>query len=140
MFHLHNTTILTNNWYNCKKNFQFCMGVKKMGWQFQSVPCMARFRLDVPRNGCIKPHSTGLKHRRLRTAIHWKHIWNLPANLHFEMGSNTIKLIFYYCRLPVSSKLQCPRWKALFHGRGNTAPPVLESGFCRFYVPLRGLF
>ena len=60
------------------------------------VPSMnkARFRLDVTRNGCIKPqcslehfvpaeHNTGLKHQRLRTAFSWKHIWNLPASLHF---------------------------------------------------------
>jgi len=57
------------------------------------VPSMkkARLRLDIARNGCIKPqcslehfvpaeHNTGLKHQRLRTAFSWKHIWNLPAS------------------------------------------------------------
>ena len=41
---------------------------------------------------CIKHRNTVLKHQRLHfqtTAVHWKHIWNLPGNLLFGNFKNT---------------------------------------------------
>jgi len=49
----------------------------------------ARFRLNLHAmvhkapNVPTEHFKTGLKHQRLRTAFSWKHIWNLPAILHF---------------------------------------------------------
>ncbi len=67
------------------RNYMFCMR-----WQIQSAfHENSTLPLGLARNGCIKPlcsfgtFKTGLKHQRLRTAFSWKHIWNLPASLHF---------------------------------------------------------
>ena len=64
-----------------------------MPWQFQSVPWTARLRLDLhaavhkalmlQRKNFFEAFKTGLKHRRLRTSVQWKHIWNLPGNIRF---------------------------------------------------------
>ena len=68
------------------RNYMFCMR-----WQIQSafhenstLPLGRHTQwmhkaLNVP----TEHFKTGLKHQRLRTAFSWKHIWNLPASLHF---------------------------------------------------------
>ena len=61
-----------------------------MPWQFQSVPCTPRLRLDLhamvhkalmlQKENFFEAFNTGLKHQRLRTACPLGHICNLPGN------------------------------------------------------------
>ena len=85
-----------------------------MCWQIQRSPLTnlnkARFRLNVTRNGCIKPlcsygtFNTGLKHQRLRTAcsgLSMEHIWNLPAIYTLVIYKNIFRhfLTKWHCKI-----------------------------------------